>query len=82
MAVLSFPDDVLQEAGLSERDALVEFACRLYDAGKLSLWSAAKLTGLDRPAIEDALLERGIPIHRPERDDLLEDLASLDSLGI
>lgn len=82
MAVLAVPDDVLREAGLSEGEALVEFACRLYDAGKLSLWSAARVAGLDRPSMEDALLKRRIPIFRPRQEDLLEDLANLDRLGI
>ena len=42
MATLSIPDHVLRQAGLTERDALVEFACRLFDAGKITLWSAAR----------------------------------------
>jgi predicted HTH domain antitoxin len=62
---LTIPVDVLKEAGLSEVGVLVEFACRLYDAGKISLWTAAKLAGLDRSGIEDALLERGLPVYRP-----------------
>jgi len=82
MAVLAIPDDVLREAGLSEREALIEFASRLFDAGKLSLWSAARVAGLDRPSMEDALLKRRIPIYRPQQEDVLEDLATLDHLGI
>jgi predicted HTH domain antitoxin len=72
----------MREAGLSEHEALVEFACRLFDAGKISLWSAAKLAGLDRNGIEDALLARGIPIYRPQPSDLVEDLATLQRLKI
>jgi predicted HTH domain antitoxin len=82
MPTLRIPDELLKEAGLTEREALVEFACRLFDAGKLSLWSAAKLAGLDRPGMEDALLERGIAIYRPTVTDLADDLAALDRLGI
>ncbi len=40
MAMLIVPDEMLRQAGLSEREALLEFACRLFDAGRLSLWSA------------------------------------------
>ena len=81
MSFLKIPDEVLQEAGLSEQEALLEFACRLFDAGKLPLWSAAKLAGLDRRQFEDALLERKIAIYRPAVEDLTQDLATLKGLG-
>ena len=55
MATLVVPDDVLREAGLSETEAVVELACRLFEAGKLTLWPAARLAGLDRVAMEEAL---------------------------
>lgn len=82
MPNLAIPDEVLKEAGLDEHGALVEFACRLFDAGRLTLWSAAKLAGLDRNGIEDALLERGIPIYRPKPSELEEDLATLRRLKV
>jgi predicted HTH domain antitoxin len=67
---------------MSERDALIEFACRLFDAGKLRLWGAARLAGLSRVAFEDELLARHIPLARPDEGDLADDLAALDRLGI
>jgi predicted HTH domain antitoxin len=79
---LVIPDDALREAGLSENDALIEFACRLFEAGRLSLWGAAKLAGLSRVAFEDELLARRIPWLRPDEGDLADDLAALDRLGI
>jgi predicted HTH domain antitoxin len=82
MPNLNIPEEVLKETGLSEDEALIEFACRLYAAGKLTLWSAAKLARLDRNAVEDALLERGIPIYRPQPSDLAEDLATLTRLKV
>jgi len=82
MATLTIPDELLRQAGLDERQALIEFACRLFDAGKLSLWSAAQMAGLDRGAMEDCLLERGISVYRPTPEDLARDLATLDRLGI
>ena len=73
---------MLRQAGLTERNALVEFACRLFDAGKITLWSAAQLAGLDRNGIEDASAgagDSGLPAHgrRPGQD-----LDTLDRLGI
>ena len=82
MPTFTIPDEVLREAGLSEGDALVEFACRLFDAGKLTLWSAAKLAGLDRNGIEDALLDRGLPVYRPKLSDLEEDIATLQRIKV
>ena len=76
------PDEVLREAGLSEREALIEIACRLFDAGKLHLWPAAKLAGLSRVEFEGELIQRKIPIYRPTLEDVLEDLATLKRLGI
>ncbi|MBI4602237.1 MAG: UPF0175 family protein [Planctomycetes bacterium] len=77
---LVIPDDALKEAGLTEKQALLEFACRLCEAGKLALWSAAKLAGLSRGQMEAELLRRMIPIHRPDPQDLADDLATLDRL--
>ena len=49
---LVISDEILHQAGLTEGDALLEFACRLFDADKITLWSAAKLAGLSRVAFE------------------------------
>jgi predicted HTH domain antitoxin len=45
-------DETLRDAGLTEQEALVEIACRLFAAGRLALWPAAKLAGVDRVAFE------------------------------
>ena len=78
MATLQVPDDLLREAGLNEAEAVVELACRLFETGKLTLWPAARLAGLDRVAMEDALAERSIPIYRPTLDDLAQDISTLE----
>jgi predicted HTH domain antitoxin len=77
---LVIPDELLNEAGLTESEALVEIACRLFDAGKPTLWSAARFAGLGRTAFEEALRAREIAIYRPTSDDLAEDLTALDRL--
>jgi predicted HTH domain antitoxin len=76
------PDETLRAAGLTEREAVVEIACRLFDAGKLALWPAAQLAGLGRPEFEAELGRRGITVYRPTETDLADDLAALDRLGI
>jgi predicted HTH domain antitoxin len=78
---LVIPDEAPREAGLSERDAPLEFACRLFAAEKLTLWSAAKLAGSGRVEFEQELLARGIPSYRPDPRDLAEEFAALDQVG-
>jgi predicted HTH domain antitoxin len=79
---LVISDETLHEAGLTAGDAMVEFACRLFDADKLSLWPAARLAGLSRVAFEQALRERKIAVYRPRPSDLGDDLLALDRLGV
>lgn len=76
------PDEALREAGLNPREALVEFACRLFDADKLTLPAAVRLAGLSRVAFEQELRSRGIPIYRPTLKDLEDDMEALNRLGI
>lgn len=78
--VLHIREDILSQAGLSERDALIEFACRLFDAGKLPLWPAAELAGLSRVEFEGELLRRGLPVHRVTEESLRRDLRSLNEI--
>jgi predicted HTH domain antitoxin len=75
-------DKTLLEAGLTSGDALVEFACRLFDVDKISLWPAARLAGLSHVAFEQALRERKIAVYRPQPSDLADDLLALDRLGV
>ena len=58
MSTLHIPDDVLERAGITEKEALLELACRLFDTGRLSLFFAAKRAGMAQPEFEDVLLDR------------------------
>ncbi|OWY72566.1 hypothetical protein B7486_06500 [cyanobacterium TDX16] len=78
---VTIPDEILKITGLTERGIVIELACRLFEAGKLPLWPAAKLAGLERAAFEDECLDRGIPIYNVTSDDVTRDLKNLDSLG-
>jgi len=79
---LTIPDDLLAAAGLSERDARIEIACRLYDAGKLAIPAATRWTGLTRTEFEEELLRRKLPLCRPTEEDLNQDLETLQRLGL
>jgi predicted HTH domain antitoxin len=71
MTTLQIPDDVLSQAGITEREAVLELACRLFETGRLTLFFAARLAGLSQPEFEDVLTDRKIPIYRYTEDDLL-----------
>ena len=68
------PDETLRQAGLTESEARIEIACRLFDADKLHLWPAAQLAGLSRNEFEAALLSRGIAVHHIDEDYLKHEL--------
>ena len=79
---LIIPDEALEAAGLSEQDARVEIACRLFEAGRLSSGAAARLAELDRSGFETALLDREIPLVRPTVDDFDSDMQAMKKLGL
>lgn len=74
---LHIPKETLENIGLDERDALVEFACRLFQARKIDLWPAAQLACLSRAQMEGQLRLRGIPVYYPTVEDLRDDLEAL-----
>ena len=78
---LLISDEQLQQAGLTEHDARVELACRLFDADRLTLHQAATWAGLDRSWMETALLSRGISVYRFLDEDVEVELAAARRLG-
>ena len=82
MATLTIPDEQFKQSGLTEREALLELACRLFDAGRLSLPAAAIFAGVTRIEMEDALMDRDIPVYRPTPEDLALDLKNLHDMGL
>jgi len=68
------PDETLKQAGLSEREALIEIACRLFDAGKLHLNQAARLAQMTRNEFESELMSRQIDVYRIDEEYLRHEL--------
>ena len=79
---LPIPDSVLQQAGLSEVEARLEIACRLFEMRRLSLWQAARWAGLVRVEMEAELLRRGISLYEVTADQLEAELTAMDRLGV
>lgn len=70
---LLIPDDILREAGVTDREALAELACRLYDAERLDLTAAARLAGLSRVEFERELLARGLALMHYGEEEFQQD---------
>jgi predicted HTH domain antitoxin len=77
---LVISDEVLRAAHLTEREAMLEFACRLFEAGRLSLGHAGKIVGLDEIEMEKELAAREIPRYQYTSEKLKTDLQSLRKL--
>jgi predicted HTH domain antitoxin len=73
-------DEFLTHAGLSEQEAKIEIACRLYDAQKIGKGVAARFAGMSRDEFEDALIARGLPRMRYTEDMLAQDLETVEHL--
>jgi predicted HTH domain antitoxin len=75
------PDETLRVAGMDEREAKVEIACRLFDAGKLTIGHAARLAELSVAEFEQQLALRGLPRYRYTEEMLEQDVDALKKLG-
>lgn len=76
---LRIPEDILEAAGLTERECLIELAVHLYAERRLAFAQAIRLAGLDRPDFEKELAQRDISLYSV--DDLEHDVAALKKLG-
>ena len=77
---LTIPDELLLEAGLSEAEARLEIACRLYDAGSLTMPQATRWAAVSRVEFEDALLRRDLPLVRVGERYWAQEIQSLKRL--
>ena len=75
---ITISNDILRAANLDEHGLMVELACHLFDAQRLTQHEAAELAGMERADFEDELHDRGIPIHRLDVEDLRQDMRSLE----
>ena len=66
---LTIPEETLDGLRHAARDALIDMACRLFDADRISKPEATKLTGLSRVEFEGELTKRGLPWIHLDWDD-------------
>jgi predicted HTH domain antitoxin len=78
---LVIPDETLRAAGMNEREARVEIACRWFDAGKLAIGHAARFARMSEAEFEALLELRRIPRYRYTEEMLEHDVEVLKKLG-
>ena len=78
---LTITDEMLSAAGLSEHEARLEIACRLYDAGRLTMPEATRWAGVTRTELETALLERNLPLIRVDERYWQQEVEGMQRLG-
>ena len=76
---MRIPDDILEAAGLTEQECLIELALHLYAQRRLAFGQALRLSGLNRVEFENELARRDISLYSTE--DLEHDVATLKELG-
>ena len=76
---LTIPDGILEVAGMTEKDCLIELAVQLYAQRRIKIAHALRLSQLTRRDFEQELGRHSIS--RYSIDDLNDEVASLKELG-
>jgi predicted HTH domain antitoxin len=66
--VVDIPDAALQQAQISPRELLVDFAVFLYQSERLSIGRASKLANLDVISFQKEMAIRNVCVHYDEND--------------
>jgi predicted HTH domain antitoxin len=74
---LTITDDELKSMQMNEREARIEIACRLFDAGKMAFGHAAKLAGISPDEMEQEIRRRAIPRYRYTEEMFEQDVEAL-----
>jgi predicted HTH domain antitoxin len=82
MSMLKVPEDVLRQIGATDREVLIEIACRLYETQTLPFDRAARFAGTDLNVFADACAARKIPVYWYTAEHLRSDLETLDRMGV
>jgi predicted HTH domain antitoxin len=61
---------------VSENEARVLFAVKLFEAGRVSLGQAARLAGFSKRSFMEVLGQHRVPVFNYDSEDLLEEVKS------
>ncbi len=76
---VTIPDEIALKSGVTDRDLLIEIACRLFDKEKISKFEATSMTGLSRVEFENEMVKRGLPWIRISDADGLADIRQAEA---
>jgi predicted HTH domain antitoxin len=65
-------------ANLSETDAQILFAIKLFESETLSLGKAAEVAGLSYRTFHELLTRYGVPVSSMTEEDVVEEIANVD----
>lgn len=77
---LVIDDTILQNAGLTEQQAKLEFACAMFASGKIDFPASCAIAGLERIDIHQELGKRGLDSFGYTPDDLKQDIQTLNQI--
>ena len=60
---VTFSEEVLKQAHMTNEELAVEMAVHLFEIGKLSLGQASKMAGMSQWDFQQVLGSRNIPLH-------------------
>ena len=78
---VTFSDEVLKQAHMTNEELAVEMAVHLFEIEKLSFWQAAEMAGMSHWNFQQLLGSRQIPLHYGV-EELEQDLQTLRAQGM
>lgn len=65
---VEIPDQVLEQAGVTQSELLLKIAMTLFSEDRLTLGQASRVAGVHQVQFQQSLYENGIAIHYDETD--------------
>ena len=78
---VTFSEEVLKQAHMTNEELAVEMAVHLFEIEKLTFWQAAEMAGMSHWPFQQLLASRQIPLHYG-MEELEQDLDSLRKQGL
>ena len=78
---VTFSDDVLKQAHMTNEELAVEMAVHLFEIEKLTFWQAARMAGMNHWDFQQLLGSRQIPLHYGV-EEFEKDVQTLKAKGL
>ncbi|MBE9070340.1 UPF0175 family protein [Leptolyngbya cf. ectocarpi LEGE 11479] len=74
-------DEIIRASELSQAEFLQEIALHLFQSGRLTLGYAAQMAEMEKPAFQEFLKSRQVPLYVYDVEDFEVDLKNLRELN-